>query len=94
VKPNHPQLIIIDTVTPTGKNQNYYEADYESVKSWRLAEYDIAIVVVHRKPEADDPFNMVSLFTDPGASATLQALRRPLAAQGDERRARAPHIPT
>jgi DNA polymerase len=63
-----PRLIIIDTLkmvrTPARKDQNYYEADYESVRELRdlAAEHAIAIVVVHhlRKAEADDPFDTVS----------------------------------
>jgi hypothetical protein len=67
-KAKHPRLIIIDTLkmvrTPARKDQNYYEADYESVRELRdlAAEHSIAIVVVHhlRKAEADDPFDTVS----------------------------------
>jgi RecA-family ATPase len=67
-KAKYPRLIIIDTLkmvrTPARKDQNYYEADYESVRELRdlAAEHAIAIVVVHhlRKAEADDPFDTVS----------------------------------
>jgi hypothetical protein len=50
--------------TPTTKSQNYYEADYDSVLELRnlVAEYGIAIIIVHhlRKAEAEDPFDTVS----------------------------------
>ena len=67
-KASCPRLIIIDTLkmvrTPTRKDRNYYEADYESVRELRdpAAAHAIAIVVVHhlRKAEADDPFDTVS----------------------------------
>jgi len=67
-KSERPRLIIIDILArvrpPRKKDQQQYDADYDSVVGLRTLanEHGIAIVVVHhqRKMDADDPFDTIS----------------------------------